>query len=569
MSYTFNPFTGNLDVTPFSLDGAGKIPSDYLPSYVDDVVEYDDLAGFPGTGETGKIYVAKDTGYTYRWTGSVYVRIGSGGEVELNLGSEGSPSLFFNGDANTGLYSPGANQLAISTNGTGRLFVDASGRVGVGTTSPGRELEVYKNDSQAAIAITASTTGQSSLYFADTADSNIGAISYTHSDNALTFRVNDGERLRIDSSGNVGIGTTSPAAKLHIENGDLRLEKDTKVTIGFRGHSTGSTALAFRDANAAIDRMTIDASGRLLVGTSSTSGISLVQIQGYSGAATGVGLLELKKGSTTPADGDALGALYFSDSGSNRGAQITGIRDGGTWTSGSSQPGRLVFSTTADGASSPTERMRIDRDGKVAVSRGGSTEGDEAFSAGSASTGSIRVFTVTSLGNSTAAAAIWTRKNSSTDRSINAAGTVNASGADYAEYMTKAGDFTIAKGDICGIDPNGKLTNVFANAVGFVVKSTDPSYVGGDSWGADIEDPVQLETERQKVDRIAFAGQVPVNLTGANPGQYIVPIETDDGGITGIAKDETDLTLAEYMSAVGKVIAIENDGRARIIVKVA
>jgi hypothetical protein len=48
-----------------------------------------------------------------------------------------------------------------------------------------------------------------------------------------------------------------------------------------------------------------------------------------------------------------------------------------------------------------------------------------------------------------------------------------------------------------------------------------------------------------------------------------VPIEAADSGIEGIARDEADLTLAEYMRAVGKVIAIEDDGRARIIVKVA
>jgi hypothetical protein len=58
-------------------------------------------------------------------------------------------------------------------------------------------------------------------------------------------------------------------------------------------------------------------------------------------------------------------------------------------------------------------------------------------------------------------------------------------------------------------------------------------------------------------------------VTGATPGQYIVPVASEDGGITGIAKDEADLTLAEYMRAVGKVIAIEDDGRARIIVKAA
>jgi hypothetical protein len=172
----------------------------------------------------------------------------------------------------------------------------------------------------------------------------------------------------------------------------------------------------------------------------------------------------------------------------------------------------------------------------------------------------------------------------SNNRSINAAGTINASGADYAEYMSKAGDFNLAKGAVCGVNANGEVTNTFVDSVSFVVKSTNPSYVGGDTWGTeeivgakpdmnDVEEfaawEAKLEAKRQKVDRIAFAGQVPVNVTGATPGQYIVPVATADGGITGIAKDEADLTLPEYMRAVGKVIAIEDDGRARIIVKVA
>jgi hypothetical protein len=58
-----------------SLDANGTVPANQLPSYVDDVLEFDDLASFPGTGETGKIYVAIDTGKTYRWGGSVYAEI--------------------------------------------------------------------------------------------------------------------------------------------------------------------------------------------------------------------------------------------------------------------------------------------------------------------------------------------------------------------------------------------------------------------------------------------------------------------------------------------------------------
>ena len=54
----------------------GKVPAEQLPSYVDDVEEYASVSAFPAEGETGKIYVALDTGYTYRWSGSDYVQIG-------------------------------------------------------------------------------------------------------------------------------------------------------------------------------------------------------------------------------------------------------------------------------------------------------------------------------------------------------------------------------------------------------------------------------------------------------------------------------------------------------------
>ena len=64
----------------------GKVPSTQLPSYVDDVLEFTNKAAFPATGETGKIYVAKDTNLTYRWSGSAYVEI----SVSLALGETSS-----------------------------------------------------------------------------------------------------------------------------------------------------------------------------------------------------------------------------------------------------------------------------------------------------------------------------------------------------------------------------------------------------------------------------------------------------------------------------------------------
>ena len=57
------------------LDATGRVPSAQLPSYVDDVLEYASAAGFPVTGETGKLYVALDSNDVYRWTGSAYVKV--------------------------------------------------------------------------------------------------------------------------------------------------------------------------------------------------------------------------------------------------------------------------------------------------------------------------------------------------------------------------------------------------------------------------------------------------------------------------------------------------------------
>ena len=61
-----------------TLDGTGKIPSAQLPSYVDDVVEYANLAAFPGTGSSGILYIAIDANKQYRWAGSTYQQITSG-----------------------------------------------------------------------------------------------------------------------------------------------------------------------------------------------------------------------------------------------------------------------------------------------------------------------------------------------------------------------------------------------------------------------------------------------------------------------------------------------------------
>jgi len=101
ITYTGPSFSG-LEVTSAkgqangyaSLDSSGLVPSSQLPSYVDDVIEAANYAALPGTGATGKIYVALDNGKIYRWSGSAYVEI-SASPGSTDSVTEGSTNLYF------------------------------------------------------------------------------------------------------------------------------------------------------------------------------------------------------------------------------------------------------------------------------------------------------------------------------------------------------------------------------------------------------------------------------------------------------------------------------------------
>ena len=100
---------------------------------------------------------------------------------------------------------------------------------------------------------------------------------------------------------------------------------------------------------------------------------------------------------------------------------------------------------------------------------------------------SAAFYSASNFGYNGAATVLALGANSTTGRSLNAAGTINANGADYAEYMTKAATCAlIAKGDICGVDADGHLVTTWADARWFRIKSTAPNLVGGDGWSAHV-----------------------------------------------------------------------------------
>lgn len=197
-----------------------------------------------------------------------------------------------------------------------------------------------------------------------------------------------------------------------------------------------------------------------------------------------------------------------------------------------------------------------------------------------ASGGDFGIWYMGANGYSLANTGVTVGKDTTTGRSINAGGTINASGADYAEYELKelAAD-EIAKGQIVGFNADGKITTHWKNSISFGIKSTSPSYVGGDTWGmpsklgltvSKKDSPLKKQELRSAlaeaergVDLIAYSGKVPVNVIGAKPGDYIIAISNGDE-INGEALANP--SFEEYERAVGRVRRILPDGRAEVAV---
>jgi len=146
----------------------------------------------------------------------------------VQVTNSGSSAHLMTHDGNEDIHVDPSGYIKFEVAGLERVRITSDGNVGIGTDITDRQLAIY-HDTQATFELKSSNTGQSSLWFSDIDDGNIGGVYYTHNNNKMGLRVSDAERMTITGIGSVGISESSPDMKLEL--------RDSGVTISATGNA--------------------------------------------------------------------------------------------------------------------------------------------------------------------------------------------------------------------------------------------------------------------------------------------------------------------------------------------
>ena len=287
----------------------------------------------------------------------------------------------------TTFTSTGIDDNATST----AITIDSSQNVGIGT-SPSYPLHVYSSSgdanieiettqagSSARLRLTGSSTGTSTVMFADEVDTNVGLVQYDHTSNFMKFHVADSEVMRIDSTG-LGIGTSSPEHALHVNGGTANTiaqfqSTDANAYIEFLDSDAGASGCFIGGAGDdfvvlpnASEKFRVTSAGNVGIGTSSPA--ELLEVSSATGS-TSINPSVARISTTTSAgtwdDDSTWGALQFYSADVSDGGAKTHVEIAANTASTTGGISDLVFSLAAASTGTLTERMRIDSSGNVGI----------------------------------------------------------------------------------------------------------------------------------------------------------------------------------------------------------
>lgn len=290
--------------------------------------------------------------------------------------------LKFGGTTASIFGSSSLNQLRFYTNNSERLRIDSSGNVGIGTSSPDSILTL-NGSSSSRINLRTSETRYGTIF----SDSGLLAIASITSI-PIVFAINDVEKMRLDSSGNLGLGTSSPSANLHISGTSdvgLRIKSgasslsyidfddaDSGTPSGSIAYNNIVDAMTFATGGSNTERMRIDSSGNVGIGTSSPS--SLMHISKSTSPAISNSDLQGIKLTNTSTSFGGSGIGIELDAGNGDVNAMIAVRADGNDNStealfiATTTSDPIIFATNSGGTDITTnERMRITSGGNLLV----------------------------------------------------------------------------------------------------------------------------------------------------------------------------------------------------------